>query len=58
MHHNITDETRRRLALSLGTRTYHLARRRPRRGETPYLGWLLLCAILLGIAVLAATSQP
>ena len=56
MHHNITDETRRRLALCLAARPTHRNRlRRQLPPESPYLGWLLLAAILIGIAVIAAT---
>lgn len=56
MHHNLSDDTRRRLALCLASAPHHANRRRRQPQDSPFLGWLLLAASLLGIAVLAATA--
>jgi len=56
MHHNLSPETRRRLALGLTADVSHLNHRRQRFQENTVLGALLLLAILAGIAAIFATA--
>jgi hypothetical protein len=56
MHHNLSDATRRRLALCLTAYPAHRNRRRRQFQENTVLGCLLLLSILTAIAAIFATK--
>lgn len=56
MHHNLSPDTRRRLALCLTAYPAHRNRRRRQFQENTVLGCLLLLSILIGLAVIAAKA--